>query len=91
MEGSLLHDDQAERFVVGALLCSEECYYSVADRIKPGLFINPKLSRVVDIIIKLYSEGSNVNIITVSEYIISHPSPENPELFEIADYSTEAV
>lgn len=87
----LLHDDQAEIYVVGALLCSEDCYYSVSERIKPYLFANPKLARVVEVIITLYGEGQNVNIITVTEYLISHPDHNNPEIWEVAEYSSTAI
>ena len=88
---TILHDDQAETYVVGGLLTSEECYYSVADRLYPHLFYNPRLARVVEVIIALYCDGKNVNIITVTEYIMSHPNDNNPEPYEIVDYSSTAI
>lgn len=86
-----LHDDQAEAYVVGSLLCYEECYFSVADRLKPYLFSNAKLARLVEVIIALYNEGSNANIVTVTEYLYAHPDPNNPEVWEVAEYSSNAI
>ena len=86
-----LHDDQAEVYVIGSLLCYEECYFSVADRLKPYLFSNVKLARLVEVIIALYNEGSNANIVTVTEYLYAHPDPNNPEVWEVAEYSSNAI
>ena len=86
-----LHDDQAEIHVVGGLLNSEECYYSVADRIKPYFFVDPKIARTVAVIIALHNEGSNANIVTVAEYITSHPDVNNPEPYMLAEYSMVAI
>lgn len=86
-----LHDDQAEAYVVGSLLCYEECYFSVADRLKPYLFSNAKLARLVEVIIALYDEGSNANIVTVTEYLYAHPDPNNPEAWEVAEYSSNGI
>lgn len=87
----LLHDDQAETYVVGSLLCYEECYYSVADRLKPYLFSNTKLARLVEVIIALYNEGSNASIITVTEYLMQHPDHRNPEVFEVAEFAEKSI
>lgn len=87
----LLHDDQAEKFVVGGLLSSDECYYSIADRLKPHLFSNPRLARIVAIVIALHAEGENANIVTVSDYAISHPDVNNPEPWEIAEACSSVI
>ncbi len=87
----LLHDDQAETYVVGSLLCYEECYYSVADRLKPYLFSNTKLARLVEVIIALYNEGSNASIITVTEYLMQHPDHRNPEVYEVAEFAEKSI
>ena len=91
MTGTLLHDDQAETCVVGTLLCNEDCYYSVAERIKPYMFFNNKLARIVEVIIALYGDGQNVNIITVCEYLATHKDHNNPEVWEVAEYSSAAI
>lgn len=87
----MMHDDNVERLVIGALLCNEECYYSVADRLKPYLFSNPKFARIASVIISLYSEGENVNIVTVNDYFLSHPGANNPEPYEITDCAGSAI
>lgn len=86
-----LHDDQAETYVVGSLLCYEECYFSVADRLKPYLFSNAKLARLVEVIIALYNEGSNANIVTVTEYLLQHPDHRNPEVYEVAEFAEKSI
>ena len=53
----LLHDDDAEKYVVGGLLNNAELYWSVADRLKPGLFSNSKLARTVRCIIEIFKKG----------------------------------
>lgn len=85
---TLLHDEQAERYVVGALLNSDDCYFSVVDRIKPYLFANYKLARMVSIIIALHLDGVNVNIVTVTNYMVTHPEPGDPSPIDIADVSS---
>lgn len=86
-----LHDDQAETYVVGSLLCYEECYFSVADRLKPYLFSNAKLARLVEVVIALYNEGSNANIVTVTEYLLQHPDHRNPEVYEVAEFAEKSI
>ena len=49
----LLHDDNAEKYVIGGLMNNPELYWSVADRIKPSLFSNPKYHRTVKVIVNL--------------------------------------
>lgn len=87
-QNTLLHDDHAERYVVGTILNNDDCYYSVADRIKPYFFTNYKLARIVSIVITLHNDGEGVNIVTVNDYAVSHPDVHNPEPWEIADIST---
>lgn len=82
----VLHDNDAERYVVGGLMNNQELYYSVSDRIKPALFWNPKISRTVRIIIEIYKNGEKADMIAVSQYMISHPDANNPEPFELAEY-----
>lgn len=86
-----LHDEHSEMHVVGALLSSDEIYYSVADRIKPYFFYNPKIARTVRIIIDLHNNGESANIVTVSNHILSHPDVNNPEMWEIAEWSSTAI
>lgn len=88
---AMLHDEQAEKFVLGALLVSEECYYSIADRLKPELFYDSKMARLAGIVIQLYANDSNVNIVTVTQYLLSNPKQGDPEPWEIAEYSSSAV
>lgn len=88
---NLLYNEQAEIFVIGALLNSEECYFSVADRLTPAFFSNAKISRLASVIVLLHNQGKKVNIISVTEYLLSHPDYNNPEAWEIADYSTSTV
>lgn len=93
-EKVLLHDNEAERYVVANLLSYEDCYYLIADRLKPFFFTNPKYARLVSVITALYGDGSNANIVTVWEYILSHPDVNDPDVGEITDitsYNVKAV
>lgn len=63
----------------------------VSDRIKPFFFYNLKYSRLVSVIITLYGEGQNVNIVTTTEYILSHPDANDPEVWEIAEISSYSI
>lgn len=87
----LLHDEEAEKYVVGGLLNYSELYFSVADRLKPTLFTNSKLSRTVYCIIELYKKGEVADIVSVSSYLMSHQDFNNPEPWEIAEYSTFSI
>ena len=82
---TLLHDDEAEKYVIGGLMNNQELYWSVADRIKPSLFSNPKYARTVRVIIEIIKEGEQANIVSVSSYMMSHPDACNPEPWELAD------
>ena len=84
----LLHDDDAEKYVVGGLLNNAELYWSVADRIKPVLFVNQKLSRTVHCIIEIFKQGETADIISVNNYTMAHRDFNNPEPWEIAEYSS---
>lgn len=84
----LLHDDEAEKYVVGGLLNNAELYWSVADRLKPALFSNPKLSRTVRCIIEIFKQGDTADFISVNSYMMAHQDFNNPELWEIAEYSS---
>lgn len=83
-ERMLLHDDNAEKYVLGGLLNSQELFYSVVDRLKPQLFYNSKHARLARCIIEVYKEGKVADLITVADYIHSHPDVNNPEMFELA-------
>lgn len=84
----LLHDDEAERHVVGGLLNNAELYWSVADRLKPGLFSNQKLARTVAAIIELFRGGEVADVVSVGMYLMSHKDYGNPETWELAEFST---
>lgn len=87
----LLHDDEAEKYVVGGLLTNAELYYSVADRLKPMLFSNPKLARTVRVIIELFKNGEVADIISVNNYLMQHQDFNNPEPWEVAEYSSFCI
>jgi len=80
-----LHDDNAEQYVVGGLLNSQDLYYSIADRLKPQLFYNAKLGRIVEVVIQLYRDGKMADLVSVADYLNSHPNQNNPEMYELAN------
>lgn len=82
----VLHDDEAEKYVVGGIMNNEELYYSVQDRIKPSLFFNPKASRIVRVVIEIFKDSTSADLITVANYMISHPDANNPEPYELAEF-----
>lgn len=84
----LLHDEEAEKYVVGGILNNAELYWSVADRIKPALFANSKLSRTVGCIIEIFKQGETADIISVNSYMMAHQDFNNLEPWEIAEYSS---
>lgn len=80
----LLHDDNAEKYVVGGLLNSQDLFYSVSDRLKPQLFYNNKYGQLVKVIIEIYREGKIADLVTVANYLTSHPDINNPDMYELA-------
>ena len=87
----LLHNDEAEKYVVGGLLTNAELYYSVADRLKPTLFSNPKFARTVRVIIEIFKSGCVADIVSVTDYLMQHQDFNNPEPWEIAEYSSFCI
>ena len=85
---TLLHDDEAEKYVIGGLMNNPELYWSVADRIKPQLFSNPKLSRTLKVILSVLKEGQQADVVSVSSYMMAHPDACNPEPWELAEVSS---
>lgn len=83
-ERLLLHDDNAEKYVIGGLLNSQELFYSISDRLKPQLFYNSKYARIAKCIIEVYKEGKTADLITVANYITSHPDANNPDMYELS-------
>lgn len=83
-ERLLLHDDNAEKYVIGGMLNSQELFYSISDRLKPQLFYNSKYARIAKCIIEVYKEGKTADLITVADYITSHPDANNPDLYELS-------
>lgn len=83
----LLHDDNAEKYVVGGLMNNPELYWSVADRIKPALFSNPKYHRTVKVIVNLLKEGQQADLVSVWSFMTAHPDACNPEPSELAEVS----
>lgn len=87
----LLHDDEAEKYVVGGILNNQELYWSVADRLKPSLFANERIARTIRCIIEIFKQGDTADIISVSSYMTSHRDFNNPEPWEIAEYSSHYI
>lgn len=87
----LLHDEEAEKYVVGGLLNNQELYWSIADRLKPNLFVNEKIARTIRCIIEIFKQGDTADIISVSSYMTAHRDFHNPEPWEIAEYSSHYI
>lgn len=86
-----LHNEEAEKYVVGGLLSNSELYWSVADRLKPSLFFNSKIARTVRCIIEIFRSGEMADIVSVITYMTSHPDFNNPDPWEVAEYSNFCI
>lgn len=87
----VLHDEEAEKYIVGGIMNNADLYYSVADRIKPELFSNAKISRTAKCIIEIYQSGNIADLVSVSNYLMAHPHQDNPDVGTLADYYSHCI
>lgn len=63
--------DMAERYVIGALLLSDNAMQEIYDRLEPRMFCNPLLSEVFKEIIRQYDRGESINALSISQKLES--------------------
>lgn len=54
-----------EESVLGAVILMEECYYAVADLLKPDIFYKEQNAKVCQAIVSIKNRGEHIDIITV--------------------------
>lgn len=89
MDKILLHNDDAEEAVLGALLMNNENYYHANGKIKKELFYSKKNQVLYNAIISIIKEDKIADIITVSQFFMEHKQEEDWKPFEIVEINSK--
>lgn len=88
MESQLLHNEEAEKSVIAALLLNNENYYRASGKLKADLFWSEKNKVLYKAIISIIKKEKIADIITVSQFFMEKKQNVLWQPFEIAEISS---
>lgn len=88
MESQLLHNEEAEKSVIAALLLNNENYYRASGKLKSDLFWSEKNKVLYKAIISIIKKEKIADIITVSQFFMGEKHNVLWQPFEIAEISS---
>lgn len=87
---NILHDDAAERAVLGAILQNNSLYLSSEGVITEASFHNLKHQLLFRAIASIINDNKVADIVTVCAYLNAHPNSLNPQAYELAEISSSS-
>lgn len=88
----ILHDNNCEQNVLGVLMTYPEAFNEAADMLSASLFYNPKHRTIYEAISGVVSDGNTPDIVSVSEYVMKHPTKDvNIDPVEIVECTMSVV